>query len=223
VLVGVIAIALGLAVSGGFGSDAAPDDDRPARQAQIVCEPGAARVRTERVSALRDGVHLVVENASGAEKLEIRSPADVLLDELPLSIDAPTEATFPLPPGPASVTCVAADDDGSGGVGVVTVVDPGGRWISPALACDLATAERHEFTTPLDPDERATETARAAVPGLRGSDELESPGYPASTWHGDLLVVVRDGQPLARISRAEDGDDWHVFVEACPGSGLTEA
>jgi hypothetical protein len=188
----------------------------------VVCEPDAARVHTERVSALRDGVHVVVENDSRATSLEIRSPSDVLLDEVPLSSDAPTQATFALRPGPASVTCVSDDEDRAADAGVLTVVDPGDRWVSPDLPCDLATVERAEYVTDLVRDERPVATARRAVPGLRGSDELESPGYPASTWHGDLLVVMREGEAIARIARADDNDAWHVFVEACPGSGLVE-
>jgi len=222
VLAGVVAIALGLAVAGGFGSDAPPPAAAVARLAQVVCEPDAARVHTGRVSALRDGVHVVVENDSRATSLEIRSPSDVLLDEVPLSSDAPTQATFPLPPGPASVTCVSEDDEHAADASVLTVVDPGGRWVSPDLPCDLATVERAEYVIDLVRDERPVATARRAVPGLRGSDELESPGYPASTWHGDLLVVLREGQAIARIARADDNGGWHVFVEACPGSGLLE-
>jgi hypothetical protein len=223
VLVGVVAIALGVAAAGGFGSDAPPPAAEIARLAQVVCEPDAARVHTERVSALRDGVHVVVENDSRATSLEIRSPSDVLLDEVPLSSDAPTQATFALPPGPASVTCISEDDeDRATDAGVLTVVDAGNRWVSPDLPCDLATVERAEYVTDLVRDERPVATARRAVPGLRGSDELESPGYPGSTRHGDLIVVFREGQAVARIARADDNDAWHVFVEACPGSGLVE-
>ena len=222
-LVGVVAIALGLAAAGGFGRDLPPPATEIARQARVVCTPDAARVETERVAALRDGVHVVVENDAGAAVLEIRSPADELLDDLPLSSDTPTEGILPLPPGPVSVTCVADDEDGSGGVGVLTVVDLGDRWIPPDLACDPGTVERHEYVTALIPEERPTETARRAVPGLRGDDVLESPGYPASAWHGDLLVVVREGQAIARIARADDNAAWHVFIEACPGAGLTDA
>jgi hypothetical protein len=220
VLVGVLAVALGLAAAGGFSGDAPPPADEIGRLAQIVCEPGAARVHTERVVALRDGVHVVVENDSGAATLEFRSPSDVLLDEVPLSSDTPTRATFPLPPGPASVTCVS-DDDGSGAIGVMTVVDPGDRWVSPDLPCAPESVEREEYRTDLVPDERASVTARRAITALLRTDVLESPGYPASSWHGDLLIVQRDGQTIARIARADNDNLWDVFVEACPGSGLT--
>ena len=221
-LIGVVTAALGLAAAGGFGSDVPSSATAVVRQARIVCEPEAARVPSEPVSALRDGVHLVVENASGATMLEIRSPTDALLAELPLSSDTPTEAIFPLPPGPVSVTCVTAGEAGATDIGVITVVDPGGRWVSPDLPCGPDDVERSTYETELVIEERASSTARRAVPGLHGSDLLESPGYPASTWHGDLLVVVRDGETIARIARADDKGMWNVFVDACPGAGLGE-
>lgn len=222
-LIGVVAIALGLAAAGGFGSDG-DRTDAAARRAEISCEPGGTRVRTDRVLSMRDGVHLVVENGAAATQLEIRSSNDALLGEVPLSIDAPTEAVFALPPGPSSVTCATDGlDPDDAHVGVLTVLDPKDRWVSPDLACADEDVERTELVTALIPTERPASTARRAVPALRGSDDLQPPGYPGSGWQGDLLIVRREGETVARIARADDNGEWHVFVEACAGSGFTDA
>ena len=219
VLIGVIAIAAGLAAAGGFGSDGAPLAPSVARGAEVVCSPTGTIVRTERVLPLRDGVHVAVENPASAERLEIRSASDTLLAELPVADDRPTEATFALPPGPMTVTC-SSDDGAASDADVLTVLDPQGRWISPELTCDGETPERAELVATISLTERAQSTARRAIPNLRGSDELETPGYPGSRWHGDLLIVVRDGRTIGRITRAQEGGAWHVFLEWCPSSGL---
>jgi hypothetical protein len=220
VLIGVIAIAAGLAAAGGVGSDGAPLASSVARRAEVVCGPTGTIVRTDRVLPLRDGVHVTVENPASAERLEIRSASDTLLAELPVTDDRPTEATFALPPGPMTVTC--SSDGAVSDAGVLTVLDPQERWISPELTCDGETPERAELVATISLTERAQSTARRAVPNLRGSDELETPGYPGSRWHGDLLIVVRDGRTIGRITRAQEGGAWHVFLEWCPSSGLGE-
>lgn len=222
VLIGVIAIAAGLATAGGSGSDGAPLAPSVARGAEVVCSSTGTIVRTERVLPLRDGVHVAVENPASAERLEIRSASDTLLAELPVANDRSTEATFALPPGPMTVTC-SSDDDANSDAGVLTVLDPQDRWVSPELTCDGETPERAELVTTISLTERAQSTARRAVPNLRGSDELETPGYPGTRWHGDLLIVVRDERTVGRITRAQEAGAWHVFVEWCPSSGLGEA
>jgi hypothetical protein len=219
VVVGVVTIAAGITIAGGFPSEPAPDVAPPPSVARVVCETGGAVLRAPTVVAARDGVHLAVTNASGADLLEIRSATDEPLAETPLDLDALTNAVFQIPPGPVTVTCGAGD----AGASVLQILDPRERWVSPTLACGEEEVERVELTTEEIPGEPAVGTARRAVPGLRGSDELEKPGYPGSLWHGDLLVVIREGEVVGRITRAQNRGEWSVVVTACPGSGLTDA
>jgi hypothetical protein len=219
VLVGVIVVAAGLAIAGGLGSQEPEPTPAVARRADIVCAADGTFVRTERVLPLRDGVHVRVENVSSAELLEIRSPTDEVLAEIPVAFEGPSEATLPLPPGTATVTCTSEVDPDDAPSAVLTVVDAEDRWTSPELSCGDAT-QRSTFIVPLSETERARSTARRAVPGLRPGDTLVSPGYPSSLWHGDLLIVVRDGIAIARITRAQDAGTWNVFVDACPGTDL---
>ena len=218
VVVGVVTIAAGITIAGGFSGEPDTPEASPPSVARIVCQAGGAVLRSPNVVAERDGVHLAVTNASGADLLEIRSATDEPLAETPLDLDAATNAVFQIPPGPVTVTCGAGD----GGAGVLQVLDPRNRWISPTLACGEDEVERAELSTEEIPGEPAVGTARRAVPGLRGIDELEKPGYPASLWHGDLLVVIREGEVVGRITRAQDRGLWSVVVTACPGSGLTD-
>jgi hypothetical protein len=57
---------------------------------------------------------------------------------------------------------------------------------------------------------------------LRPSDDLRRPGYPETRWHGDLLTVVREGETIARITRAEDRGGWSVVITACRDTGLLD-
>lgn len=220
---GVVTIAAGIAVAGGFTFEGPALPEPPPMQARVECQPEGTVVRTDSVLASRDGVHIVVENASRARLLEIRSATDEPLGEIPILTDAVTQTTFQIPPGPITVTCTAGrDTDHDRSAGVLTVLDPHDRWITLELVCPDEDLETVEFVVEEIPLEPAPATARRAVPGLRGSDELEKPGYPGSLWQGDLVVVVREGETVGRITRAQDRGSWHVLVSACPGTGLAE-
>ena len=220
---GVVTIAAGIAVAGGFTFERAAPPPPPATQARVECQPEGTVVRTESVLVARDGVHVLVDNASRARLLEIRSATDEPLGEIPISTDAVTETTFQIPPGPVTVTCASGrDTDRERTAAVLMILDPHDRWITPDLVCPDEGLETAEFTVEQIPLEAASVTARRAVPGLRGSDEVKKPGYPGSLWQGDMEVVIREGETIGRITRAQDRGTWHVLVAACPGTGLAD-
>jgi hypothetical protein len=217
----VVVIAAGIAAAGGFTSAPEAPPPRAVDVAHVVCQPLGTVVRTPRVNAERDGVHLAVTNLSKAELLEIRSASDDLLAEAPIEPDGVTENVFTIPPGDVTVTCLSGRLEGRDRSAAVLDVLDTAPWISPTLACG-DDVDLVELTAEEIPDEPAAATAGRTVPGLRSSDTLAKPGYPNSRWHGDLLVVLREGETVGRITRAEDRGAWSVVVTACRDSGLTD-
>jgi hypothetical protein len=220
---GIVTIAAGIAAAGGLSLEPGPAAPVFPEAARIVCQPEGTVVRTETVLARRDGVHVVVENASRAQLLEIRSDTDAPLGEVPIAAEGTTEATFTIPPGAVTVTCESGRQDGRDRTAaVLAIVDPRDRFVPTTLACGDAELEMREFVAEEIAGEDPNVTAHRTVPGLRPGDRLEKPGYPATQWHGDLLVVVREGENVGRITRAQDRGLWSVVVAACPGTGLTD-
>jgi hypothetical protein len=60
----------------------------------------------------------------------------------------------------------------------------------------------------------------AVASGLAQTDEIAKPGYPGTRWHGDLVVVIRDGATIGRFTRAQEQGMWSIAVTACAGSQL---
>jgi hypothetical protein len=223
VLCGVVAIAAGITAAGGFGSTSEPGTTASTvAVAQVVCGPLGARVETPRVRARLDGVHVDVMNPSRVDLLQVRSSTDALLAEVPLDRDGVTENVFTIPPGAVTVTCVSGRLAGRDRSADVLEILPTARWISPDLACG-EDVDRVEIRTRTTEDEPPSVTASRNVPGLRSTDVLLKPGYADTRWHGDLLVVRRGGETIARITRAQDRGGWSIIVTACPGTGLADA
>lgn len=223
-VVGVVIVAGGIGMTGGFGSTS-EDLAGPAPDvARVACQPLATVVRTPVVLAGRDGVRFAIDNASRAQFLDVRSETDAQLAEAPIVPGEVTEAVLTIPPGTLSVTCSAGVGMGTDrSAGTITVVDLQDRWISPELACNERNVETASFEAGQRSDETAEDTARRAVPGLLGSDLLVKPGYPGTLWHGDLLTVVREGEAVGEVTRAQDRGTWNVVVTSCPGTALSDA
>jgi hypothetical protein len=219
VVLGVVTIAAGVTATGGLSIDR---DDAPAPTpsvARLTCGPEGTAAADARVLASRDGVHVRVTNLSRDGLVEVRSATDELLAESPIQLEGVTDAVLTVPPGPVTVTCLAGrEDDRARASAVLEIVAREERWLAPDPTC--APLERTESSTREIAGEGAIETARRAIDGLLPGDELRTPGYPDSTWHGDLLVVVRDGRTIGRITRAQNRGAWSVVVAACPGTGL---
>lgn len=217
-----LAAAVGLAVAFGLReSGISPDVLRAAPEvARVVCEGDGARLAAPVVRAGEDGVRFVVENPSSAQLLQVRRDGrGSATAELVLANGAPSEATFAIGPGAVLVACLP--DRASAGTpgSKLTIVDPADAWVSPELAC--SRTETRRFPAPLtDDDEGPVETTRRTLPGVAQADEIAKPGYPGTRWHGDLVVVIRDGATIGRVTRAHDQGMWSITVTACAGSEL---
>ena len=188
--------------------------------ARITCEPDAVQMDASSVRARADGVHVAVANLSRALYLDFTSADGESTERLPLTPGLLEQATFALPPGRVRVACVAGRETGRPRrPATLLVLDPSGLWVSPRLACDDTVTIDYEIDLA---EEEAEATFRRSLPGLIATDELVKPGYPRTRWHGDLLLVVREGESVARVTRAESEGRWDVAVDACPGAGLTD-
>jgi hypothetical protein len=190
--------------------------------ARITCEPDAVRLDATSVRARVDGVHVAVANLSRALYLDFTSADGESTERLPLTPGLLERATFALPPGRVSVECVAGREMGRPRrPAALLVVDPLRLWVSPSLACEETVTMDYEVDLAVAGEDAAA-TFRRSMPGLLSTDELLKPGYPRTAWHGDLLIVVRESETVARATRAESEGRWDVSVDACPGVGLTD-
>lgn len=190
--------------------------------ARVSCDPDGAVVDASVVRAGDAGVRFVVQNASQAQFLRVRplrelgSPVD-----LPLAIGAPSDAILAVPPGSVRVSCLRDRASGPAPASALAIVDPQDLWISPELAC--SRVEEREFQSRFaGTEEDAVETVRRTIGDLASEDEITKPGYPQTRWHGDLVVVIREGRTIGRITRAQDQGMWTVALSVCTGSGIVD-
>lgn len=190
--------------------------------ARVSCDPDGAVVDASVVRAGDAGVRFVVQNASQAQFLRVRplrelgSPVD-----LPLASGAPSDAILAVAPGSVRVSCLRDRASGPAPASALAIVDPQGLWISPELPCSNVV-EREFQSRFAGTEEDAVQTVRRTIGDLVSEDEIAKPGYPQTRWHGDLVVVIRDGRTIGRVTRAQDQGMWTVALSVCTGSGVVE-
>jgi hypothetical protein len=188
--------------------------------ARVSCEPEGAVVDASVVQAGDAGVRFVVQNESQAQFLRVRplralgSPVDV-----PIANDAPSDAVLAVAPGSVRVSCLRDRASGPAPASELAIVDPQELWISPELACSKVV-EREFQSRFSGTEEDAAETVRRTIGDLVSEDQIAKPGYPQTRWHGDLVVVIRDGRTIGRVTRAQDQGGWTVALSACSGAGI---
>jgi hypothetical protein len=190
--------------------------------ALVICEPEGAVVDAPAVRAGDAGVRFVVQNTSQAQFLRVRpdrelgSPVELLLAD-----GSRSEATLAVAPGRVRVSCLRDRSSGPAPASELAIVDLQGLWISPELAC--ARVQELEFQTRFAGiQEDAVATVRRTIRSLADGLEIAKPGYPQTRWHGDLLVLIRDGRTIGRVTRAQDQGMWTVALSACTGSGIVD-
>ena len=190
--------------------------------ARIRCAAAGPVAEDPEVRPQADGVHLSFESDVGAQFYDVHAAGWAVGTSVGGRIlRGITETEVSVPPGRIEVRCVsdAGGFDANAPKADLLVVDPDGLWVSPSLPC--ASKDRLELDAGPAPDAPDPERlARATLDGLRTTDSLVKPGYPDTQWHGDLMLVVRDGDPIATVAQYADGGRWRVDVEACPGSHL---
>ena len=184
---------------------------------RVVCGKDGVRVATPQVVARSDGMRLEVENIGKERRFEIGSLAEAgqpVTGVLPR--DGIARLQLSLAPGEVEFACLRVGT-GERLVGRIELLDPDGLWTPAALACDDPESGVVEIGYA---DEGFGASVRRALAGLQDRDALVRPGYPETAWHGDLHVVLRDGENVGRVVRVLERGSWNLTVDACPGSGL---
>jgi hypothetical protein len=189
--------------------------------ARVSCLPDGARLDAAAVRPGQDGVRFLVRNDASPHRLRIRPAAGGSATELLLGGGFGPEATVALAPGAVRVACVRAGAPAEPTAPLV-VVDPLELWVSPEPECD--DERQADLSVPFrGVDEDPADTLRRSLLGLGDADAIAKPGYPGTEWHGDMVVVLRDGHTIGRVTRAQDHGTWTLAVRACAGSGLLRA
>jgi hypothetical protein len=200
-------------------------EDEQASVARVVCDHGAIRLDARVVRAHSEGVRFVFENPGGAWGFEFHP----LLYEHGSSKGGEfyadtVEENWSLPPGEVTVACLpdarSSYYDPGAVTATITVVDPDGLYVSPYLVC--GSGEQFRLKIEGGENEDPAGVFRR-VSGVRPSDQLTKPFYPGTPLHWPTFLVVRDGDAVARIGGPEIGDEWKLFVDACPGSGIARS
>lgn len=188
--------------------------------AEIVCEAdGTTTVRTPQVVVQRDGIHVSVVS-------RLDEPASVGLFGRDVE---PGRAEFvsARPPGQVNGACYPFSQHGTGEeppTSTIEVLDPEGIYVSGEIACTgtsvAGTADFAEL--PIDAGPVPLDTARAAIIGVRPTDEVLYTGYPEQ--RDPAVAVRRDDAIVARFSFITmNGERWFVAgSHVCESSGLND-
>jgi hypothetical protein len=191
-----------------------------ASTAEVACEDGATRVVTPVVRAQVDGVHVDVDNRTGAEVYVYRR-IDSDVGNLGAAAPGTTRAVSLDGPGSWEVICTrpnrypTEDDDWV----PLEVVDPDGLWISDRVDCERPTATHPDYRedfeggtpegAPGDPVDLAREDVGGGGGDLHPNDVFERAGYPES--RPVFVRMVRDDRIVAVATYAEDGRGGWIF------------
>ena len=183
---------------------------------RVVCQNGTS-VPTPLVRVQPDGVHLRVDNRTGAGRLVYRQEDETSARELH---DAPPgiSGTVSLEaPGEWRVVCTPPPlypQEDSPWV-ELEVVDPDGLWVSDQPECDVVTSTHPDYFEDLPRGHTGDllKAARREVPEWmedpQPEDVVEAAGYPEGRI--PQFRVVRDGRVVAVASYRDDGRGGWLF------------
>lgn len=184
--------------------------------AEIVCWDGT-ELLTPVVRAQPDGVHLRVDNRTGAERYiyEQADPTSALNQhQAPPGI---SEAVSIEGPGSWRVICSPPSlYPGEDSPWVeLEVADPEGIWVPDEPACQLTENTHPDYVEELpkgeagDPLELAKRELPEWMPGSRPGDVVEPAGYPQAD--PPQFRIMRGGQVVAVAYYRHDGREGWLF------------
>ena len=221
-LAALIALAVLLVACGSPQRPAPASGPRPPEAApeilEVVCRAdGTTELKTDRVQAMPDGVHIRVDNRAGE---------DVSLG----GIDFPEgvgERVERFEPGRQEVACwpFSRHESPEPEPLPIQVLDPEGYWRSSELECapgEMESAVTIDYFAEAkgkrgDPEE----ITRKTVTGLESGDEILTVGYPDA--ENRKIAIVRDGKMIAVFSYwPAQKDSWLVGdYSTCESSGIS--
>jgi hypothetical protein len=195
-----------LGVTAGCGRNAVPANEPTAipNVVDVVCSPAGVRVSGTRFTAQRDGLHIRVQDTSGASGVYLtyqHGPNMGLGGGQP--VDSGTILVLGLPPGPSQLACSSDHGRKEDRPIVIEVLDPARAWQTGALArLGCSPPERSLIDWVYRPGRGST--AEAALAAL--AEQLGEPttwrhvqeGYVAAATQ--TYVMQRAGTPWATAS-----------------------
>ncbi len=219
VLATVLAGCADPAPAGDAPSSAAPSD--ATALAVIECgADGSTTIRTPRVSAQADGVHVRVVS-------HLDEPASI--NGWGFDVDSGASRwTLGSRPGVVQTACWPFSDHGNEEPATqpIEILDASGLFVDGELDCEggVSMGWTADYASP--PDEDAPpitpEEARSELRGLRPSDEVRYAGYPEDP--DPSIIVVRDGRVIASIGFARYDGAWSAGGgQVCDEEGVRVA
>jgi hypothetical protein len=214
-----------------------PHETAPDQGIDLVChEDGTTTARSDALTATAQGVPVTVWSPDGTSMLWVVLPNWMPFDNQFWSMEK-GQNTFTLmaPPGSTLMGCVQGADHGDTLDPATSVrmpiVDPDGFFAPATVDCGGDAPDTRVFSvlSAVDPaltggtpkKQGLVETIRTYLSGVVDSDEIAPAMYPADRQFESALVL-REGHPLALVSRTKDGTDFPtpLRVTTCKGSGL---
>ena len=187
----------------------------------LTCRDGRTVIKSLRVPAQPDGVHILNRNPGGiAGALSIRvRGGEGPVDSYGISLQSGlNRILLSLPPGPVYVRC---DGKGFGqDRAQVDVTDPHGFWVSDQLRCD--DSQPYDRSNDRMPRPDPFTAIRMDVRGVTAGDGVVRAGYPQDPWPTATMLVIRDGEAVAvNVVVYIWSEGWIVGPgTACPGAGI---
>jgi len=192
--------------------------------ADVSCTDAGTQISTPIVQPQPDGVHIMVENTTGADLgLQIQ---DFGGDNAPMGT---TEIVRPIPPGVYGLNCTTSSKAAEWSTyETFEVQDPRGIWVSTDLtscmsASGIAAASSTSSTGGIvGVQGTPVEVVTSTISGLLPTDLVEPAGYPSTTDEANVRVV-RDGKVVATYHLfPDDHGGWYIdSASACDGTNLT--
>jgi hypothetical protein len=202
----------------------APTEPLPS-VAQVSCSDAGTQVSTPVVQPQPDGVHIAVDNSTGADLgLQIK---DFGGDNAPMGT---SEIVRPIPPGVYGLACTDPHSSAEPTYQPFEVQDPASLWISTDLTgCTSASGVAGSSAGSADGSSSdivggqgtPVEVVTSTISGLMPTDLIEPAGYPSMTDEANVRVV-RDGDVVASYHLFPDSQGgWYIdSAQACEGTNL---
>ena len=196
----------------------APTEPLPS-VAQVSCSDAGTQVSTPVVQPQADGVHIAVDNSTGADLgLQIK---DFGGDNAPMGT---SEIVRSIPPGVYGLACTNLQSSPEPTFQPFEVQDPAGIWVSTDIACSSGggVAASGSFASgAVGVQGTPVEVVTTTISGLLPTDVIEPAGYPATMDEANVRVV-RDGDVVATyhmFTGSQGG--WMIdSANACDGTNL---
>lgn len=185
-----------------------------------MCGRDGTEIRTPRVVARRDGVHIRFENRFGAFEFFMRSAEDPEDNHGGRLRGRSSRDVSSHGPGTMFVACRHKGEEhlpfyeGDPRYARFEIVDPQGLWVPFEPDCESIDSVSNERPHDVDTFEEVEAWVRERFDVEAG--ERVRPGYPETEWKGDPWVIRHEGRTLVYFHAFKDDVGWYIArAEGC--------